>query len=80
MTETTSVQRRYTLTIPKSVREKIDIKEGMEVLWSIKEGKIILIPKSFKAFHERFAGKPKYETEKDKEEVEEAFLRETGPR
>jgi len=80
MTEITSIQRRYTLTIPKSVREEINVKEGTEVLWSVKEGKIILIPKSFKLFHERFTGKPKYETEKDKEEVEEAFMRETSPR
>ena len=80
MTEITSIQRRYTLTIPKSVREEINVKEGTEVLWSVKEGKIILIPKSFKVFHERFAGKPKYETEKDKEEAEEAFMREISPR
>jgi len=75
MTEKTSVQRRYTLTIPKSIRDEIDIKEGMDIIWSVKEGKVILTPKTFKVFHERFAGKPKYETERDKEEVEEAFLK-----
>jgi len=77
MTEITSVQRRYTLTIPKSVREKIDIREGTEILWAVKEGKIILTLKSFKAFHERFKGRHGYETERDKEEVEEAFLGES---
>ncbi|KPV62381.1 MAG: SpoVT / AbrB like domain protein [Candidatus Bathyarchaeota archaeon BA1] len=76
MTEVSSIQRRYTLTIPKSVREKIHIEEGMEVFWSIRGGKIILTPKTFKIFHERFEGKPAYETERDKEEVEEAFMRE----
>lgn len=62
------------MTIPKSVREKVDVREGTEILWTVKEGKIILTPKSFKTFHERFKGKHTYETERDKEEVEKAFL------
>lgn len=76
MTEITSIQRRYALTIPKSVREKIRVKEGMEILWLVRDGKIILVPKSFKVFHERFEGKPNYETEKDKEEAEKSFIKE----
>ena len=80
MTEKTSIQRRYTLTIPRSIREKIHIEEGMELFWSVKKGRIILTPRSFKMFHERFPGKPKYETEKDKEEVEEVFMEESSVR
>ncbi len=80
MTEKTSVQRRYTLTIPKPIREKIHLEEGMDLFWTVKEGKIILTPRSFQVFHERFQGKPKYETEKDKEEVEETLLKESGTR
>lgn len=80
MTEITSIQRRYTLTIPKSIRKKLQIEEGMEIFWSVEEGKIVLTPKTYKIFHERFTGKPKYETEKDKKEVEEAFMRESSAR
>ena len=52
----------------------------MELFWSVKKGRIILTPRSFKMFHERFPGKPKYETEKDKEEVEEVFMEESSVR
>lgn len=78
MTEKTSVQRRYTLTIPKSVRKKLNIEEGMDIFWSVEEGRIILTPRTFEIFHERFQGKPKYVTEKDKKEVEEVFIKETA--
>jgi AbrB family looped-hinge helix DNA binding protein len=78
MTEKTSIQRRFTLTIPKPIREKIHLEEGMDIFWDVKEGKIILTPRSFQTFHERFKGRPKYETKKDKEEVEKAFLKEYG--
>lgn len=78
MTEKTTVQRRYGLTIPKSVRKKLGIEEGMDVFWSVKEGKIILTPRTFEVFHERFKGEPRYVTEKDKEEVEEVFMKEAA--
>lgn len=78
MTEKTYVQRRYTLTIPKSIRKELNIEEGMDIFWSVEEGKIILTPSTFEIFHERFEGKPKYITGKDKEEVEKVFIKETA--
>lgn len=78
MTEKSSVQRRYVLTIPKSIRKKLKIEEGMDIFWSVEEGRIILIPRTFEIFHERFQGKPRYVTEKDKEEVEDVFIKETA--
>ena len=32
------------ITIPKSIREKLDIKEGMYLDWIIKDGSIVLRP------------------------------------
>ncbi|RJX15171.1 AbrB/MazE/SpoVT family DNA-binding domain-containing protein [Candidatus Bathyarchaeota archaeon] len=38
------IGRRYTVVIPKSVREKIDIKEGQKVLVKVEENRIIIEP------------------------------------
>lgn len=38
------IGKRYTLVIPKSVRERVKLKEGQRVLISIEAGKIIIQP------------------------------------
>ncbi|MEM2146070.1 MAG: AbrB/MazE/SpoVT family DNA-binding domain-containing protein [Candidatus Jordarchaeaceae archaeon] len=76
MVESSVVHRKFTLTIPKRVREELNIREGMEMVWRIENNKIILEPKTFRSLHERFKGKAMYATEKDKQEVEKIFLNE----
>jgi len=39
-----SIKRRYTLTIPKSIREKIQVKEGEYVKAEIKGQSLVLTP------------------------------------
>lgn len=76
MVENSIVHRKFTLTIPKRVREELNIREGMEILWRVEDNKIILEPKTFRSLHGRFKGSARYATEKDKQEVETVFLRE----
>lgn len=44
MSEEVVVGRRYTLVIPKNIREKLGLKEGQIALARIEEGKIIIEP------------------------------------
>lgn len=78
LVEESKVQRRYTLTIPKKIREALGIEEGEKVVWRVRRGEIVIKPETFRLFHARFPGASGYMSEKDKEEAEEAFLRETG--
>jgi AbrB family looped-hinge helix DNA binding protein len=78
LVEESTIQRRYTLTIPKKIRESVGIKEGEKVFWRVENGEIVITPKTFEIFHARFPGASGYISEKDKQDVEEAFLRETG--
>jgi len=41
------VGKKYTLVIPQEVREKVPIREGEQIIWTIKEEQIILKPISF---------------------------------
>ena len=73
MIERTVVQRRFTVTIPKKIRERLGIREGMELLWDVEGDKIILKPVSLMDLVARFEGAVNY-TEEVKEEVERLFL------
>ena len=73
MTEINTVQRRFTVTIPKKIREKIGLREGTELLWEIEGNKIIVRPVSVRNLLSRFEGKVEY-TREAKEEVEKTFL------
>ena len=44
MSVITSVGKRYTIVIPKEIREKVKISEGSKVLISVRSGKIIIEP------------------------------------
>jgi AbrB family looped-hinge helix DNA binding protein len=44
MSEDTIIGKRFTLTIPKAIREEIELQVGQRVLLRIKEGNIIIEP------------------------------------
>lgn len=44
MSEEISVGRRYTLVIPKSIREEMGIEEGQKALVYVEGGKIVIQP------------------------------------
>jgi len=44
MLEEASVGKRYTVVIPKSIREEIGLKEGQRVLMYVEGGKIVIEP------------------------------------
>ena len=44
MSEEIAVGKRYTLVIPKSIREEIGLKEGQNVLIYVEGGKIVIEP------------------------------------
>lgn len=72
--EESEVQRRYTITIPRRIREALALKEGSKVKWQVDKGRIVITPKSFKIFKDRFKGRSRYETSRDKEQVERVFI------
>ncbi|MHA1210465.1 MAG: AbrB/MazE/SpoVT family DNA-binding domain-containing protein [Candidatus Freyarchaeota archaeon] len=78
MVENSVVRRKFTLTIPMSIRKKLNIREGMEVQWRVEGNKIIIEPRTFRNLHGRFEGAARYTAKKDKEEVEKVFVKEAG--
>ncbi len=72
----TGIQRRFTTTIPKKVRERLGLKEGMELFWDVEEDKIVIYPKAYRSLRGIFEGKIEYSTHV-KEKVEKSFIRGT---
>ena len=72
--EKTEVQRRFTTTIPKKVREALGLKEGTGLLWEVEEGRMVVYPATYSSLNGVLKGKVDY-TRKAKEEAEEWFLR-----
>ncbi|WP_367114343.1 AbrB/MazE/SpoVT family DNA-binding domain-containing protein [Ferroglobus sp.] len=66
------VGKKFTLVIPKKVREMLGIKEGDLLSVKVKEGKIIMEPKKFDPFQvlERIIGEP-YDERRDEKKAEE---------
>ena len=71
--EKTEVQRRFTTTIPKSVRERLGLKEGTGLFWEVEDGKIVVYPASYSSLSGMFKGRAGYTRER-KEEAERWFL------
>ena len=71
--EKTEVQRRFTTTIPKSVRERLGLKEGTGLFWSVEDGRIVVYPASYSSLSGMFKGRSGYTRER-KEEAERWFL------
>ncbi len=44
MSEEVTIGRRYTMVIPKSIRKKMDLKEGQKVFVREQAGKILIEP------------------------------------
>ena len=66
------VGKKFTLVIPKKVREMLGIKEGDLLSVKVKEGKIIMEPKKSDSFQvlERIIGEP-YDERRDEKKAEE---------
>ena len=71
MSEESVIGRRYTLVIPKTIREELTLKEGQKVLIHVEEGKIIIepLPRNPYKVLEEVIGEP-YEEERDELEAE----------
>lgn len=67
------MQRRFTTTIPKKVREKLGLKEGTGLLWDVEEGRMVVYPATYSSLDGVLKGKVEY-TRRVKEQVEERFL------
>lgn len=79
MSEEIVVGRRYTLVIPKSIREELSLEEGQRALVYIQGGKIIIEPfpgDPFKALEE-VIGEP-YEEAKEEERAEKWVKKHAG--
>jgi AbrB family looped-hinge helix DNA binding protein len=72
----TEIQRRFTTTIPKKIRDKLGLKEGMQLFWDVEGDKIVLYPGVYESLKGIFKGKVEYSTQV-KAKVEESFLRGT---
>jgi AbrB family looped-hinge helix DNA binding protein len=71
MSEESVIGRRYTLVIPKAVREELALKEGQRVLIRIENNRIIIEPLPWDPYQvlEKIVGEP-YEEEKDEAKAE----------
>ena len=75
MLERTEVQRRFTTTIPKRVREALGLKEGTGLFWEVEEGRMVVYPATYHSLRGVLKGKADL-TREAKEAAEEWFLRE----
>lgn len=71
--ERTEVQRRFTTTIPKKVREKLGLKEGTGLFWEVEEGRMVVYPASYSSLNGVLKGKAD-RSKKAKEAAAEWFL------
>jgi AbrB family looped-hinge helix DNA binding protein len=71
--EKTEVQRRFTITIPKSVRKRLGLKEGVSLFWDVEDGKIVVYPATYSSLSGMFKGRSGYTRER-KGETERWFL------
>lgn len=79
VSEQTVIGKRFTLVIPKTVRERLGLREGQRVLVRVERGKVVVDPLPWNPYKvlEEVVGEP-YE---EKEEVEaERWLKEHAGR
>ena len=79
MSVVSRVGRRYSIVIPKEIREKINLKEGDLVLMMVVDEKIIIEPLPEDPFKvlEEVIGEP-YEEERDEKRALEWLMRHAG--
>jgi AbrB family looped-hinge helix DNA binding protein len=80
MSEESVIGRRYTLVIPKAVREKLTLKQGQRVLIRVEGKKIVIEPLPWDPYKvlEDIVGEP-YEEGKEEAKAEE-WLKSRGSR
>jgi len=71
MSEESIIGRRYTLVIPKAVREELTLKEGQRVLIRVENGRIVIEPLPWDPYEvlEKVVGEP-YEEKREKARAE----------
>lgn len=71
MSEESAIGRRYTLVIPKAVREELTLKEGQRVLIHVEDGRIVIEPLPGDPYKvmEEIVGEP-YEERRDEPKAE----------
>lgn len=71
MSEQTVIGKRFTLVIPKAVRERLGLKEGQRVLVRVEKGKVVVDPLPGNPYRvlEEVVGEP-YKEEKEEAEAE----------
>ena len=79
MSETTFVGKRYTVVIPKAVRERLRLEEGQRVLIRARGSEIVLEPLPRDPFKtlDRLIGEP-YDEAKDEKKAEEFLKKVAG--
>lgn len=79
MSEQAVVGKRFTLVVPKSVRKKLNLKEGQRVILRVEEGRLLveLLPEDPYKVLERVIGEP-YQEARDEKRAEEWLKRCAG--
>lgn len=74
------VGKRFSIVIPKSIRKKIDLREGQQVVISAAEGKLVIepLPSDPLRVLERVIGKP-YNERLDERKAERWATRHASP-
>jgi len=79
MSEEAVIGRRYTLVIPKAVREQLTLRQGQRVLICVEGGRIIIEPLPWDPYKvmEEVVGEP-YEEEREEVKAEEWLKKHAG--
>ena len=72
MSEETVIGRKYTLVIPKAIREELNLKQGQRVLIHVENKRIIIEPLPWDPYKvlEKIVGEP-YEESREEAKAEE---------
>ncbi len=76
----TIVGRRFAIVVPKSVRKKVNLKEGQQVIVRAEEGKLVIEPLPDEPLKvlERVIGKP-YSEHRDEKKAELWAMQHASP-
>lgn len=79
MSETSFVGKRYTVVIPKAIRERLHLEEGQKVLMRVRGGEIVVEPLPRDPFKtlDRLIGEP-YNEERDEKKAKEFLKKVAG--
>lgn len=79
MSEKAVIGKRFTLVIPKVVRERLGLREGQRVLVRVEEGRVMVDPLPWDPYKvlEEVVGKP-YEEKEEEAEAERWLKKHAG--